>query len=158
MKNILFVSLLVALSSGSALSQTISAADQKGIDEMFAAVTAAFDKGDATMMTSMLDENAQQIIPTGEIIRGRTTIIAGLTGYMAFLKSQPKPDRMESKRLNLQYRYLAPGIVLATYTDENTMYFGSKTTIEKTTNSLVTHNANGKWVTDLIDITTFTGK
>jgi len=153
MKNIFFTLSFVALSLGSASAQNISAADQKGIEEVFAFMSSAFDKGDASGLASILSENAEQIIPTGEIIRGRANIVAGLTGYIAYLKSQPKADRFENKKINQQYRYLTPDYVVTTYIDENTSYFGDKIKVEKTTTSLLMHKVGGKWLTELVCLT-----
>ena len=153
MSKILFPLFFLALSLGSATAQTISAADQKGIDETYAAVAVVFEKMDASLLSPWLAENAEQIIPTGEIVRGRANVTANMAGYMAFLKTQPKADSEETKLVNRQLRYLATGLVLTTYTEEATKHFGGKAQTEKTTYALVFRNTNGKWLTELIAIT-----
>jgi ketosteroid isomerase-like protein len=153
MKNTFFTLLLLALSLCSATAQTISAADQKGIDEMYTLLTAAFEKSDATLLVPVLADNVEQIIPTGEIVRGRNNVIAGMGGYMAFLKTQPKPDRVVPKLTAQQYRYLATDLVLTTYQDETARYYGDKMEKENMATSVLMRKVNGKWVAELITLT-----
>jgi ketosteroid isomerase-like protein len=155
MKHTILTLSLLALSLGSAFAQTISAADKKAIDEIYATVAMAFQKSDPKIMEAMIAENAEQIIPTGEIIRGRANIVAGLAGYMAFLKSQPQPDRVEASRVNEQFRYLGADLVMDTYTEISVKHFGDKTETEKMTNAIIMRKTNGKWLTELIAIIPF---
>lgn len=134
-------------------AQTISAADQKGIEACYSGFMAAFEKMDVSGIEALLTENAEQITPDGSITRGRANVVANIKGYMEFLKSQPKPDKYETKNLGWQNRYLAPDVILATYTEENTLSFGNQTKVEKTTNAVVLKKSNGKWLADLIALT-----
>lgn len=134
-------------------AQTISAEDQKGVTECYDAFQSAFEHLDASGLGVWLTDNAEHIIPTGAIIRGRANVVASMTGYMEFLKTQPKPDSKETKLLAKQARYLAPDVVLYTYTEETTLHFGPKTQTEKMASSIVLHKNNGKWQADLIALT-----
>jgi ketosteroid isomerase-like protein len=153
MKNIVFCIfsvLFVSLFSPNLQGQAISAADQKGIEACYNAFQTAFEKMDASAIGPLLTENAEQIVPTGEIIRGRAGVVASMAGYMEFLKTQPKPDRAETKNLSLQNRYVAPDLVLSTYTEELTLVFGGKTRTEKTATAVLLRKVNDKWLADLI--------
>ena len=153
MKNTFLTLLLLALSLCSATAQKISDADQKGLDEMYALLTTAFEKLDAKLLEPVLAENVEQIIPTGEIVRGRNNVIASMGGYMAFLKTQPKPDRVVPKLTAQQYRYLATDLILTTYQDETARYFGDKVEKENMTTSVLMRKVNNKWVAELITLT-----
>ncbi len=156
MKNFLFnlfAFCAFALLSQTLQAQTISAADQKGIEACYNGFMSAFEKMDVTGIEALLTENAEQITPEGNITRGRANVVANMKGYMEFLKSQPKPDKFETKNLGWQNRYLAPDVILATYTEENTLSFGSQTKVEKTTTAVVLKKSNGKWLADLITLT-----
>ncbi len=148
-----FIFCAFALFTQNIQAQTISAADQAGITACYNAFMAAFEKLDAAAIGPLLTENAEQIIPTGEIVRGRANIVASMEGYMAFLKTQPKPDRMETKNVAQQNRYLSTDLILTTYTEESTLYFGDKSRTEKMTTSVIMRKINGKWLADLITLT-----
>ncbi len=134
-------------------AQAISAADQKGIEECYNAFMAAFEKMDAAATSPWLTENAEQIVPTGEIIRGRANIVASMAGFMGFLKTLPKPDRTETKNVNSQSRYLAPDLILYTYTEESTQHFGDQSKTEKTSTTVLLRKVGGKWLAELITLT-----
>ena len=134
-------------------AQTISDADQKGIMTCYNNFTAAIEKMDIAAIEALLTENAEQITPDGNITRGRTNVVANMKGYMEFLKGLPKPDKFETKLLGMQSRYLAPNVILSTYTEENTLSFGSQTKVEKTTTAVVLKKLNDKWLADLITLT-----
>ncbi len=156
MKNILISFILLALSFGSVGAQSLSAADQKAIDEVMALGQTAFQKMDISILTSLFSENVEQIVPDGTIVRGKANVAAGMGAYMSYLKTQPKPDRYESKKTSEQYRYLSPDLVLATSSEVNTTYFGDKTKVEKLTTAMVLRKTNGKWLTELIALTPVT--
>lgn len=153
MKNTLFTFMLFALSFGSACAQSLSAADQKAIDETLALGQSAFQKLDVSILTPLLNENVEQIIPDGTIVRGKANVLSGISAYMGYLQTQPKPDRVESKKTSQQYRYLMPDMVLVTSSEETTSFFGDKSTVEKLTTAMVLHKVNGKWLTELIALT-----
>jgi len=156
MKNFLISFILLALSFGSACAQGLSAADQKAIDETMALGETAFQKMDISILTPLMSENVEQIVPDGTIVRGKANVSAGIGAYMSYLKTQPKPDRNESKKTSEQYRYLSPDLVLATYTSINTSYFGDKTKVEKMSEAMILRKTNGKWLTELIALTPIT--
>jgi len=156
MKNILFnlfACCAFLLFAQSLQAQSVSAADQKGIEECYNVFMTAFEKLDASGIAPWLTENSEQVLPTGEIIRGRANIVASMAGYMQFLKTQPKPDRTETKNLNTQSRYLAPDLILYTYTEESTQHFGDKSNTEKMTNAILLRKMSGKWLIELISLT-----
>ncbi len=156
MKNILFKLFTLcafAFFSQNLQAQAISAADQKGIEECYNVFRSAFEKLDASSIGPWLTENAEQILPNGEIIRGRANIVANMAGFMGFLKTQPKPDRTEIKNANAQTRYLAPDLILYTYTEESTQHFGDKSNTEKMTNAVLLRKVGGKWLAELIALT-----
>ncbi|MEI6410140.1 MAG: hypothetical protein WCR52_12195 [Bacteroidota bacterium] len=156
MKNILITFMLLALSFGSACAQSLSATDQKAIDEAMALGQTAFQKMDISILTPLMSENVEQIVPDGTIVRGKANVSAGIGGYMSYLKTQPKPDRFESKKSSEQYRYLMPDLVLYTFSEVNTSYFGDKTTVEKMSEAMILHKINGKWLVELIALTPLT--
>ena len=134
-------------------AQTISDADQKGIMANYNGFSAAFGKMDMAGIETLLTENVDQITPDGSITRGRSSVVANMKGYMEFLKGLPKPDKVEVKLIGMQSRYLAPGLILATYTEEKSISFGSQTKVEKTTTAVVLKKMNDKWLVDLIALT-----
>ncbi|MFN0173920.1 MAG: YybH family protein [Saprospiraceae bacterium] len=156
MKNFLFnlfAFCVFALLAQTLQAQTISAADQKGIEACYTDFMSAFEKMDASGIEALLTEDAEQITPEGNLTRGRANVVANIKGYMEFLKSQPKPDKYETKNLGTQNRYLAPDVILSTYTEENTINFGNQTKVEKITTAVVLKKSNGKWLADLITLT-----
>lgn len=141
------------LSTQTGFAQSITPADQKGIETCYSSFMTAFDKLDVSGLGAWLTENAEHIIPTGEIIRGRDNIVRSMAGYMEYLKTQPKPDRMDRKNVNMQSRYLAPGFIMSTYVAENTMTFGAKSVVDKTTTTVVFQKTGDKWLVELIALT-----
>lgn len=115
--------------------------------------SAAFAKMDIAGIEALLTESAEQITPEGNITRGRTNVLANMKGYLDFLKGLPKPDKVDTKLIGMQSRYLAPGLILTTYTEENILSFGSQAKVEKTTTAVVLRKMNDKWLVDLIALT-----
>lgn len=156
MKNTIFSILtlfFVSLLSSNAQAQSISQADQKGIEANYTAFMSAFEKLDPSGLSALLTENAEQVIPEGTIVRGRNNIVASLSGYMAYLKSQPKPDKMDRQNTAMQSRYLAPDVILSTYIDETVLHFGDKTRVEKMATTVVLKKVGSQWLVDLIALT-----
>ena len=149
----LFAFCAFALLAQTAHAQVISPADQKGIEACYNGFMAAFEKMDPTGVGALLTENAEHIIPNGEIVRGRANVVASMAGFMEFLKTHPKPDHAAQKNLNWQSRYVAPDVILSTYTEETTQQFGDKTTVEKLTTAIVLRKIGDKWLADLISLT-----
>jgi ketosteroid isomerase-like protein len=131
-------------------AQQISPADQAGLEECYNGFMSAFDHMDATAMGALFTENAENIDPMGTIVRGRANLVANYAGLFQWLKTLPKADRYERKNLNWQSRYLAPDLVLSTYTEESIAYYGDKAQSEKNSFSVLLRKTNGKWLAELI--------
>ena len=134
-------------------AQTISEADQKGIEACYNGFLTAFQKLDASGLGILLTENAEQIAPDGQIIRGRNNVVAAMAGYMEYLKTMPKPEKYEQKNLGWQSRYVTKDVILSTYTEETTLQIGGKTTVEKLTHSIVLKKTDNQWLAELIAMT-----
>lgn len=134
-------------------AQTISTADQQGIETTYNAFMAAFEHLDATAMGPLFTENAEVVNPRGEIIRGRDNLVVMYTGLFNYFKSLPKPDRSERQNNGWQTRYLAPDLILASYTEVSTSYFGEKKNTEKLAQSVLLRKTGGKWLAELITLT-----
>lgn len=149
--------LLLAFSFAQNLhAQTISAADQKGVEECYNAFMSAFDKLDAAPMGAWFTENAEHISPMGEVIRGRANLVTFYTNLFTFFKSQPKPDKFERKNSNWQSRYLSTDLILSTYVGEDISHFGDKTESSKMTIAVLLRKTGGKWLAELITLTPVT--
>lgn len=146
------VLLLTTLSLGSK-AQTISAADQKGIDECFQNFMMVFEKFDGSNLPSLLTENAEHIIPNGTIIRGREAVTASINGYLAFLKTQPRPDHVTEKILNSNSRYLSKDLIISSYQTEKTLDFGGNMRVDKLTTVVVLRKVKDKWLAEMIALT-----
>ncbi|MBP6828617.1 MAG: nuclear transport factor 2 family protein [Saprospiraceae bacterium] len=134
-------------------AQTISDADQKGAEECYNAFMSAFDKLDASGLGSWFTENAEEINPMGEIVRGRANLVSSYTNLFAFFKTQPKPDRVEHNNTNSRSRYLAADLMSWTYTSENVSHFGDKTRSEKMSVSVLLRKTGSKWLLEQITLT-----
>ena len=134
-------------------AQTISAADQKGIEATYKSFMKAFDTLDPSGLPALLTENAEHVPPTGALIRGRYQVAAAMGGYIEFLKTQPKPDKMEYVNKSLESRYLAKDVILSTYTEETTITLGAETLVELMTAAIVMRKVNGNWLAELVSLT-----
>jgi len=134
-------------------AQAISDADQKGIEACYNAFMTAFEKMDASGLDSWLTENAEQITPLGEVVRGRANLLTNYQNMFAFFKSQPKPDRYERKTSDWSNRYLATDLILATYASEEITQYGDKTNSEKMSVAVLLRKKDGKWAAELITLT-----
>jgi uncharacterized protein (TIGR02246 family) len=134
-------------------AQTISTADQQGIETTYNAFMAAFEHLDAAAMGPLFTENAEVISPMGEITRGRDNLVVMYTGLFNYFKSLPKPNRSERQNTNWQSRYLAPDLIVATYTEASTSYFGEKKNTEKLTQTVLLRKTGGNWLAELITLT-----
>lgn len=155
MKNFLKITLFLLFSGACFQSnaQTISAEDQKGIVACYNGFMAAFEKLDPSGLPALLTENAVHIIPDGRILRGRDAVVQGMAGFMEFLKTQPKPDRQEIKNENWESQYLAPDVILTTYTENASYFYGDKVKAEKTTTTVIMRKVKGAWQAELIGLT-----
>ncbi len=134
-------------------AQSVSTADQQGIEACYKAVQAAFEQLDANAMGSLFTENGESISPMGEITRGRANLVAMYTGLFNYFKSLPKPDRHEQTFLFQQMRYLTPDLILVTQTEQTDNYFGEKKDTEKMTFSILLRKTGGKWLIELVALT-----
>lgn len=153
MKNILFALLALFCGVASPLNAQVSAADENGIRACYNAFQAAMEKGDFATIGNLLTENAEQIIPNGEIVRGRAKIVGSMKGYLEFMKTLPKPDRQETNLLDWQNRYLAPDLIMATYHETTTLHFGAQTKTENMANAVLLRKVNGQWLVELVALT-----
>lgn len=146
--------LLLAFSFAQNLhAQTISATDQKGVEECYNAFMSAFDKLDAASMGPWFTENAEHISPMGEVVRGRANLVNYYSKLFTFFKSQPKPDKMERKNTNWQSRYLSTDLILSTYVGEDISHFGDKTESNTMSVAVLLRKTGGKWQAELIALT-----
>lgn len=134
-------------------AQAISDADKKGIEACYHNFMAAFEKMDPAALGTLFTENAVNIDPTGKIVRGRSNIIAHYGGYMAYLKSQPKPDQMKTENTDWQNRYLAPDLISSTYTSKDILTFGDKVKEEVMSLSILLRKKGDQWLAELITLT-----
>ena len=134
-------------------AQSVSTADQQGVEACYKTVQTALTQLDANAMGPLFMENAEVVSPMGEITRGRANLIAMYTGLFNYFRSLPKPDRHEQTNLFMQTRYLATDVILATYTEQTDNYFGEKKDTGKMTFSIVLRKTGGKWLIELVTLT-----
>jgi ketosteroid isomerase-like protein len=134
-------------------AQTISDADQKGIEATYQSFMTAFEQMDAASMGPLFTENAVLVNPLGEIVRGRANLITSYTGLFNYFKSQPKPDRYEVKNENWETHYLAKDQILVSYTEVSTSYFGATQNVEKLSQAVVLRKTGDKWLAELVSLT-----
>lgn len=135
---------------------SLSASDQKEIEATYAKWTEMFKTLDASEAGSLLTENAVEINPMGTVIRGRAALVESYKQLFEFFKTMPVPDSREEKMLDYRGRYLAPGLVELSYTEETTSRFGEKTVVEKMSQLVVLRKVDGKWLCELIALTPVT--
>ena len=133
-------------------AQTITAADQKGVDACYNAFVTAFDNMDASGLGPWFTENAEEINPLGELVRGRANLVTNYTNLFAYFKSQPKPDKVERNNTNQQSRYLASDLILFTYISEETLHFGDKKESNKMATSVLLRKKDNKWMVELLNV------
>ena len=134
-------------------AQTVSDADRQGVEQTYASFMAAFDQLDAAAMGPLFTENAEVVSPMGDIVRGRANLVTMYTGLFGYFKSLPKPDRTERDILNRQSRYLANDLILVSYTEVSTSYYGEKQQVEKMTQSVLLRKTGDKWLAEQIALT-----
>ena len=83
----------------------------------------------------------------------RNNILTAFSQLFEFFKTQPKPEKFERKIENWQSRYLAPDLVLSTYTSIETVTVGGVARSEKSAVSVLLRKQNGAWLADLITLT-----
>ena len=148
--------LLTLCFAGNLRAQAVSDADQKGIQECYNAFMTAFEKMDASAISPWLTENAEQINPMGEIVRGHSNLVTHFGNLFNFFKTQPKADRFERKTSDWNARYLASDLILATYASEEITQYGDKTNTEKMSVAVLLRKKGDKWLAELITLTPVT--
>jgi ketosteroid isomerase-like protein len=134
-------------------AQTISDADRQGIETTYKSFAAAFDQLDATAMGPLFTENAEVVTPRGEIVRGRASLVTMYTGLFNYFKSLPRPDRSEREILNRQEHYLAKDLILVSYTEVSTGYYGDKQRVDKMAQSILLRKNGDTWLAELVALT-----
>jgi len=145
--------LLIAFCAQNLNAQAISDADKKGVEACYNNFMAAFEKMDAAAIGALFTENAVHINPMGTIVRGRANLTAHFTGFMEFLKSQPKPDSSKSENSDWQNQYLAKDLILATYTSKDTHTFGDKAVVETMSLAILLRKKGEQWLAELVTLT-----
>lgn len=137
-------------------AQSLSTADQQGIDATFKSISAAFEQLDAPALSPFFTENAVSVSPLGHITRGHANLMGMYTGLFNYFKSLPVPDRYEDQRLDWQARYLTQDIVAISFVEMSTSYFGDKNKVEKMAYSLILRKVDGKWLVEQVSLTPVT--
>jgi uncharacterized protein (TIGR02246 family) len=131
----------------------ISDNDKEDVKKVYEAAAAAFKNMDAMAMSNIFIENGAQIDPMGKIIRGKANLLTYFTGLFSYFKSLPKPDKTTTNVSDWDSRSIAPGITVATYTEETVTTTGDKTGSSKYSFSLLLVKKNGKWLAEQVTLT-----
>lgn len=148
--------LLTTFLSFNVQAQKVSDEDLKDIQKVYAAFSASLAQQDAQAMTSLYAENGVHIDPTGKITRGRKDLLAFHTQLFSFFKSLPKPDKTTHQDSNWDYRYLAPGLIIVTYTSEDISYYSEKTRSDKFSMSIILKRTGDQWLAEQVAMTPVT--
>jgi hypothetical protein len=108
---------------------------------------------DANALTGVFTENGTHIDPMGKIMQGRSNLLSLYTNLFSYFKSLPKPDKSTTNVTNQDARYIAPGVILTTYTEETTNYIGDKTSSMKYSYAILIVKKNGKWLCEQVTMT-----
>ena len=145
--------LLTCLFALNLSAQTISDTDRQGIETTYKSFAAAFNQLDAAAMGPLFTENAEVITPMGEIVRGRANLVAMYTGLFNYFKSLPRPDRSEREILNRQEHYLAKDLILVSYTEVTTSFYGDKQQVDKMSQAILLRKTGDTWLAELVSLT-----
>lgn len=145
-----FAALIFAVCSA-AFAQT--PADDKAVVDVYNQAMKAFEKQDAQALTSLFTENAEHITPLGSIIRGKESLQAGYAGLFKMFAQMPKPDRSTREVVNQKNRYITPELLISTYTEKITSHFGTKSTVEELTSSVILSKKEGRWLIENLTLT-----
>lgn len=148
--------LLATMFSFNAHAQKVSEEDQKDIQKVYAAFTTAFEKQDAQATASLYSENGVHIDPTGKIIRGRKDLLAFHVQLFKLFSEMPKADKTTHQDSDWDSRYLAPGMILVTYTSQDVSYYGEKTRSDKFSMSVILKRTGNQWLAEQVAMTPVT--
>lgn len=148
--------LLTTVFSFNAKAQ-ISEKDKDDIKKVYEAAATAFQKMDATALSNIFTDNGTHINPMGKITQGRSNLLSLYTNLFSYFKTQPRPDKSTTNLTNQEARYIAPGVILTTYTEETTNYSGDKASSEKYSFAILLVKKNGKWLCEQVTMTPVTG-
>lgn len=150
------VLLLATMFSFNVHAQKVSDEDQKDIQKVYTAFTTAFEKQDAQAAASLYSENGIHIDPLGKIIRGRKDLLAYHVQLFKLFSEMPKADKTTHQDTDWNTRYLAPGMILVTYTSEDINYFGEKTRSDKFSMSVILKKTGDQWLAEQVAMTPVT--
>lgn len=140
----------------SLVAQPLSKTDKADIEAQSSPWGKVFETWYAPALEPFFAENAEMVTPQGTIIRGRSQIIDMFSGLFQYFKTLPKADRTEKAEINKSERYLAPDVVLMTFVEESTSYFGTDKRVESMAHSIIFRKINGKWLAEHVTITPVT--
>ncbi len=150
MKKITFLAALLFAVCSATFAQTAS--DDKAIAEVYNQAMKAIEKQDAQAMTALFTDNAEHITPIGSIVRGKEAVQANFVGLFKMFAQLPKPDRSTREVLNMKNRYITPELLLSTYTEKTTSYFGTKANVEEMTSSVLLSKKGDKWLIESLTL------
>lgn len=127
--------------------------DDKAVAEVYNQAMKALQTQDAQALVALFTENADHINPIGDIVRGKEALLANYIGLFKMFAQMPKPARVESQVLNQKNRYLTPNILLSTYTQKDTSYFGKESRTEEMACSVLLVKKSGKWLIESLVLT-----
>ena len=145
--------LLFILFTFTARAQKLSDYDQQDVEKVYADFTAAFQKLDAQAAVDLYTDNGLHIDPMGKIIRGHKELLAYHTNLFAYFKSLPKPDKTTHRDYDWNSRYVAPGLVMVSYTSEDINSFGDKIRRDKYSMAVLLKRVGDKWLADEVAMT-----
>ena len=134
-------------------AQPLSKADKTDIDNSTEAWGKVFETWNAGALGPFFTDNAEVVTPRGEIVRGRDNLVTLYTGLFQYFSAQPKPDRTEVKKTSQNERYLTPDLVLVSFLDETTFFFGANKKVEKMAYSILWRKTKGKWLAEQVTLT-----
>lgn len=142
---------LLIFSFFSAKAQTDS--DNKIIKEVYTQAMKAIESQDAKGLTNLFSETATHITPIGDIVRGKQALLNNYVEVFKMFAQMPKPDRFTSEVLNQENRYLTPELLLSTYTQKDTYFFGTEKKIEEMAHVVLLVKKNDKWLIESLSLT-----
>jgi uncharacterized protein (TIGR02246 family) len=154
MKKITFFAALFFAVCAATFAQTSS--DGKALAEVYNQAMKAFEKQDAQALTALFTNDAEHITPLGGIVRGKEALQASYVGLFKMFAQLPKPDRSTREVLNMKNRYITPDLLLSTYTEKTTSYFGTKANVEEMTSSVLLSKKGDKWLIESLTLTPVT--
>lgn len=149
LKELLITLLIFSFFSAKAQTDT----DNKIINEVYTQAMKAFENQDAKGLTALFSETATHITPMGDIVRGKEVLLNNYVNLFKMFAQMPKPNRSTSEVLNQENRYLTPELLLSTYTQKDTHFFGTEKKVEEMTYVVLLAKKSGKWLIESLSIT-----